>query len=87
MNHFGTITTQGEGLETLKAYFEMLGNSLPRKLPSRMVDWKDGARYDAPHGFLTIWKDGAWEATFSLASVTADIKRIPGVTVSGSSRP
>ncbi|HEX6461859.1 MAG TPA: hypothetical protein VFZ58_01140 [Candidatus Saccharimonadales bacterium] len=81
MAQLPVIIAKGNGIETLKAYFEMHGSSLPHKLPPLTDNWEDEASYDAPHGVLTVWKDGDWEATFSLNSVATVIKGIPGITV------
>ncbi|HET6746884.1 MAG TPA: hypothetical protein VFH06_02130 [Candidatus Saccharimonadales bacterium] len=77
------LVTRGKGMRALQAYFEVLGSTLPSKLPEKTSDWQDGAQYDAPHGFLFVGSNGNWHATFSLRSVAADIQRISGLTVSG----
>jgi|GEM_PF-4281506 len=69
-------------MRALQEYFEVLGNTLPRRLPEKTSDWQDGAQYDAPHGFLFLGSNGNWHATYSLQSVAAHIQRVAGLTVS-----
>lgn len=81
MSQFGTITTEGTGIDALKAYFALFGEKPSHKLPQNVVSWVDEARYDAPHGILTVWASGDWEVTYCVDSVVADIKRVRGLTV------
>lgn len=84
LNEKINIITKGRGKETLKAYLEKVGDGAwPRKLPQNPAEWPDGAMYNdaVDHGFLTVWADGSWMATFSTSSLVSELRRIPHVVV------
>lgn len=69
------VYTTGQGFEMLERYFDLFSSRVPHKIPRDQSKWADRAKYDAPHGFVTLWK-GAWYAEVNWPCVESCKERL-----------